>query len=352
MTKKFIIGSALILALVLIVGPGCSDDKKTEAPATSVSGSLVTPPEGGATAPAPPQAPAAPSPEVLQAKWNTYAQITNLVNGQLEPLLRIYHQAFGESQFFLQPTSKEALEAFNNATLGSREAIELIERAEQISAALPQSELDRVAAVSMPVMKYLWLVMAEMGTYMRSQEYENDSYARADALHSLVLEGTEALNQSLPVFLGMVIEQDSAFRNQAATNMRAKGLPVMAGMMDFVNTAKALQDFFLRRGVTGAEAFGQIPVEELAPFCERLTESFKTLDEAAGQKELVEKEGLHAFSVDEYRQLAKSLQGQAAAFLDQRKKKRAPAAQAFDKFNQDISRLIRRYNGFVQANAG
>jgi len=66
----------------------------------------------------------------------------------------------------------------------------------------------------------------------------------------------------------------------------------------------------------------------------------------------VEKEGLHSFSVEEYRQLAKSLQGQAAAFLDQRKKKRAPAAQAFEKFNQDISRLIRRYNAFVQANAG
>ena len=351
--RKPLILPALILGLMLLVLPGCSDDKKADsqpASTTSVTGSLVDPPK--AAAPATPPAPATPSPQVIQAKWNAYAQIVNFVNGQLEPLLRLYHQAFGESLFFQKPTSKEARDAFANATLNSRQAIELIEQAEKIALVEPQADVDRVATVAMPVMKYLWIILAEMGGYMRAGEYENDEYARADELHTLVLEGTEALNQSLPIFLRLVIDQDAAFRAQAVENMRASGQPVMAAMMDFVNAAKALQDYFLSRGVTEAKAFAKLPAEELTPLCERVEASFKNLEETAGNKETVEKENLHAFSVEEYRQTAKQLQTQSAAFQSNLKKKRAPASGAFDKYNQDVSRLIRRYNAFAQKNAG
>lgn len=332
---KLINAAACLVAAMLLLLPGCSDDTGDAGPALPASQEEASAPGGL-------------SPEALKTeKWNGYVDFSNKFTPYCLQYLASYFDNFNEPEF----AAPEGEFSFKQGNLPAPD----MAFAAGIDAVLAltgdgeRQDLDAVAADYGAALKALWEPLAAAYGYYQDKAYLNDNFARGRELHGQILA---AYDNFEPLDLAFEHAMDAADHRMLAEGiaaLQAKGLKVQPAMLEMIMAAQKAQDALGRRSAEAPEAPG--PFADFVPLHEAMREKLEALEGLAQDEEQMIREGMDPEKTREvirYAHEAEDIAARLAAGPDNQPPHGGDAAALPEFFFMRLQKMVDVYNSMVR----
>ncbi|UQZ89202.1 hypothetical protein C4J81_08320 [Deltaproteobacteria bacterium Smac51] len=281
-------------------------------------------------------------------KWNTYVDLNNDLTVHFFLPLDHYFTAFGRSPEYRPASEHHDLVTFVSA-LPSSESLQAHIDKTLAATEEPENELDESAREMALHLNDLLTSLSQSRDYHAAQSYTEDDFSLAADLHARIYEAQTDFQPSYHKFSQLLHERDAQRRKTDIESMLSQGLSIKPAMLQTVDAAQNMQDYFNAHSITSETILNLDPDLFMALFEDYVVavDDFLAL---TIEPDALTKEGLREDSLEKFNSELKQVLAGGAILREYSKdtQKGSPSAHSksgdLENLCQDIGILVDTYN--------
>lgn len=281
--------------------------------------------------------------------WNSYVELNNSLLLSFFQPLELYFTAFGRTEEYRPAVEQADLIHFVS---GLPEAENVQKNISQSLAAMGQaeSELDEAVADMLPHLQELLQALGESRDYHAAQRYGQDEYAEAARIHARLYAAHSAFLPAYQNFSRLLHAEDAERRSRDIEKMLAQNLRLKPAMLQAVDAAQNMQDYFSARQIT-AETISNLEADvfmKLFTAYSSAARNFLALPIEQGNlgKEALREPGLKDFTIR--LQDVSATAAPIMAYCQKEENQEPIKVDDIEKFSKNIGKLVDSYNSTIK----
>ncbi len=308
-----------------------------------LTGCPADPPEGGSSA--------GTSRQEEIEKWNTYVDLSNNLETELNPALQNYFRLFGYSPEYIPTDRPEFAADILSAMVANQELAREIDQA-LAKAAGSDNDLDQATYEMSLHLKQLWAGLVKARDYYAGGGAAPEDYAAMRETHASIFQAYQGLEATRVRFWDVLSKEDAERRKRDIQNMADQGLALRPAMLRLLDSGQALQDLLSGRNITSA-TLASLNLDDFRPLNDAFALSIADFDLLENETENPAQEGLKAEDLERFSRQAWETLAAANQLIERRQNKdpgEAGADEAVgtpEHFGRELGELVDLYNEIV-----
>lgn len=344
MNRKVLTLLAVVLALCLAL-TACGDKDKDKGDDVLPSGGVVT------------DAPAETKEPTDYSKYNTYIELADEM-AEMEDILYVYFNNVAYQEEFALAEGgdyaniKDAVQFYTGLSYTAEKALDYADEAPSYP------ELDAAVLVLGDSPAKVMDALDHLGSYMRFDEFQEDSLGRAPEIHAELWAALETYDQYYPQFLSALDAMAQESEETELNDLLEEGELIRYNARTMIRTAESIQSEIFAQVEAAAEDAGEeeeislppIDPTNLSPLFAKFQTAYEDLTAALADEEQQEK--ISAFngrvgeeSLKLYTNRVNTLYIKVGA-LAQALLDNADYAEAYEEVSEAITDMINTYNNY------
>lgn len=284
-------------------------------------------------------------------KYNAYVGLNNLMTGRINEVLVHYFEKFGVDT---QPVIEKNF-SFIMLDVAETER-EVVDKANGYTTSQPAfGSADPVVIKLTPVIKDLLSVLDEMKAYYDTRGYVDDNFATGKQLHTKLMSANLAYETVANQYFTALQNLSNEKRLAELQKLKDSDQQIRYNALKFMIDAEATAIEMSEQGITAGNVL-KLDMTKFKAKYDVMTADLNALMAISKDKKQIQKEGVNAFSIENYVHSATEAKAAASKIIERINKKEPVSDSDLsgqflhttdgtpENFNYQLSKAVERYN--------